>query len=332
MKQIKQTEGISYADQCESFGVQYASFKRWCERMDRGEAPITRPGPKKVEGFDLDALREEIRTLAHRRKRTAGAGELYEQHREEISRRDLQKLVRDERQRQKRERNRVLNHVRWNTPRLMWSMDDTEYQPFREYLKAMLHNVQDLSSRYKFKPLVGPDLAEGPEVASNLEGLFEQHGPPLFMKRDNGSNLNHHLVNEVLEAFLVIPLNSPLNYPPYNGGIETAQGEIKRQLAAHPHHQAGLLAIQAEIDTQNLNHQRRPCLQNRTACQVFASGQALANKYTRRKRREVYDQIRGMTAKVIEDSDYDEENAWRRAVETWLQDNGFITVLKRQKV
>jgi hypothetical protein len=332
MKQIRETDGIPYAAQCQSLGVGYASFMRWCQRMDRGEEAITRPGPKKVEDFDLEALREEIRTLTHRRKRTAGAGDLFERHRNDISRRDLQRLVREERLRKNRERNRVLSQVSWRAPRMIWSMDDTEYQPFKGYPKAILHNVQDLSSRYKFDPLVGMHLPEGPEVARNLEGLFEAHGPPLFLKRDNGGNLNHHIINELLEAFLVVPLNSPTFYPPYNGGIEVAQGEIKRQLSKHPKHLASLLSIQAQIDTQNLNHQRRPCLQNRTACQLFASGQGLARTYTKRKRREVYDQIREMTAKVVEETDYDEDDAWRHAVETWLQDNGFIIVLKQQKV
>ena len=46
-----------------------------------------------------------------------------------------------------------------------------------------------------------------------------------------------------------------------------------------------------------------PDRQNRTACELFASGQGLASKYTKRKRREAYDRIREMTAKVIEESD-----------------------------
>ena len=43
----------------------------------------------------------------------------------------------------------------------------------------------------------------------HLAKLFRRHGAPLFLKRDNGSPLNHAAVNAVLAEFGVIPLNSP---------------------------------------------------------------------------------------------------------------------------
>ena len=63
-----------------------------------------------------------------------------------------------------------------------------------------------------------------------LDELFTQFGPPLVLKRDNGSNLNSAAVNAVLSRWLVIPLNSPPHYPPYNGGIERSQRELKDTL------------------------------------------------------------------------------------------------------
>ena len=48
-----------------------------------------------------------------------------------------------------------------------------------------------------------------------------------MLKRDNGSNLNHQAVDEVLSRYLVIPLNSPPHDPPYNGGMECAVRELK---------------------------------------------------------------------------------------------------------
>ena len=50
------------------------------------------------------------------------------------------------------------------------------------------------------------------------------------MKRDNGSNLNHQAVNELLSEYMVLPLNSPTYYPQYNGGIENSQSIIKSAL------------------------------------------------------------------------------------------------------
>ena len=67
-------------------------------------------------------------------------------------------------------------------------------------------------------------------MAVRLEQLFLRHGPPLVLKRDNGSNLNHQAVDEVLTRYLVIPLNSPPHYPPYNGGMECAVRELKTPL------------------------------------------------------------------------------------------------------
>ena len=67
----------------------------------------------------------------------------------------------------------------------------------------------------------------GEEVAGYLSEKFCRFGPPLFLKRDNGGNLNHRAVNEVLSEFFVLPLNSPAYYAPYNGAIEESQGELK---------------------------------------------------------------------------------------------------------
>jgi hypothetical protein len=57
--------------------------------------------------------------------------------------------------------------------------------------------VQDLASRYKFTPWVGEQVL-GEIVAVRLEQLFLRQGPPLVLKRDNGSNLNHQAVDEIL--------------------------------------------------------------------------------------------------------------------------------------
>lgn len=329
---LRRAEGLPYRELCSREGISHTSFMRWKGRMDRGESAVNRPGPGKVEPLDLDALREQIQLLRHGCKRTAGSGDLYEQHRQRVSRRDLGRMVCGERRRQNRERNRVYHEVGWRTPRLVWATDDTEYHPDKAYPKAYLHNVQDLGSRYKFEPLVGLRLAHGDEVAAHLNDLFEVHGPPLFLKRDNHGNLNHGLVEELLEAFLVIPVNSPCYYPQYNGGIEVAQREIKERLSQRQQTPSAFLAIQAGLDVNALNHRRRACLGHRTSCQVFLRGRDLAGTFNRRKRKEVYEWVREKTLELIEKARYDADAAWRMAVETWLLDNGFITVSNRRKV
>ena len=79
--------------------------------------------------------------------------------------------------------------IKWDCPHMVWSMDYFEYSDDKN--KSFTHQVQDLTSRYKFEPLPGNEPVSGEEVAGNLKKLFKQYGAPLFMKRDNGSNLNH---------------------------------------------------------------------------------------------------------------------------------------------
>jgi hypothetical protein len=49
----------------------------------------------------------------------------------------------------------------------------------------------------------------------------------LFCERDNGGNLNHTTVNEVLENAWVIPINNPPQMASYNEAIERTQREFK---------------------------------------------------------------------------------------------------------
>jgi hypothetical protein len=92
--------------------------------------------------------------------------------------------------------------------------------------------------------------------------LFAQYGAPLVLKRDNGSNLNGAAVDAVLARHCLIPLNSPPRYPPYSGGIERAQCDLKAALRAHG--PATALAV------HDLNHRPRRVLGGLTACQPFA--------------------------------------------------------------
>lgn len=331
IEQLHRDEGVAYRTLCARESLGYSNFTRWKGRLRRGEPTVSKPGAGKVEPLDWDALRDQISALRHGAKRTAGTGELYQLHRDQISRRDLGVLVKAERQRVNTEQRRICHEVRWKAPRLIWAMDDTEYQPDKMYPKAYLNNVRDLGSRYTFAPLVGTHLAHGDEVAAHLAELFTVHGPPLFLKRDNGGNLNHRQVDELLAKAMVLPLNSPCHYPLYNGGVERAQREVKESLDRHtPVHP--FLAIQAELDVQAMNHRRRPCLHRHTSCEVFAGGRELARTFTRRKRREVYDQIKKHTIDLIAKEDYDPNTAWRHAVETWLLNNGLITLCNNQRV
>ena len=90
---------------------------------------------------------------------------------------------------------------------------------------------------------------------------------------------------------------------------------------------------------------RRPLtLSGRTACEVFSSGKHNTTAYTRRNRKETYEQIKALAVDIVQAMRGErcpEINAqpieaastvWRLAVETWLHRHGLITVSVNGKV
>jgi hypothetical protein len=122
--------------------------------------------------------------------------------RSQVSRRDLQALTDTVRRELAQQRQAELRHITWHVPGLVWSLDDAELARLAHH-PLRLHQVQDLASRDTFTPWVGERVL-GETVAVRLEPLFWQHGPPLVLKRDNGSHLNQPAVDEVLARYLVM--------------------------------------------------------------------------------------------------------------------------------
>lgn len=292
--------------------------------MLRGLEPIRKPGPKKVEPFDPAALEKGLALLKHGRERSAGSGRLYYFFRNQISRRDWDELVRQARERVHQEAEDAMEHIDWLIPGMVWSMDDTLV--IREPEKRYLHQVRDAASRYIFTPMTG-EFALGEDVAANLRKLIWKYGPPLFQKRDNGSNLNNEAVNGVLDDHWIIPLNSPPHYPQYNGGVERSQLEIKEMIV---NIEPSVLQPWAEIRAHDRNHRVRRILGRRTPCEVFFGGKSALRIYDRRRRKGVYDEIvetaLRIAEKLDEDVDLTRTAAWRVSVENWLRRNGAISV------
>lgn len=338
LARLKQQVRWPYQRLCESVGLPYASFRRWKHRLSCGQPTFSKPGPRKVAPLDLDELRGDVCRLDHGRQRSRGVGPLCRHYQSQISRRDLAVLAATMRRELLQQQQAELRHLTWHVPGSVWSLDDAKLVRFDDH-PLHLHQVQDMASRYKFTPLVGQQVL-GETVALQLEQLFERHGPPLVLKRDNGSNLNHQVVDEVLRRYLVVPLNSPPHYPPYNGGMERAVRELKTPLVEkildHGSIAESLVELWAEVLAHDLNHRSRPCLHGQVACQVFHSAKSAMKVYTRRKRREVFDWINGLTSLLIRvwtvRTPRQAETARRLAVETWLQRNGLITVSQNPKV
>ena len=282
---------------------------------------------------------ESGRAFAHHgRQRSQGVGKLYRRYQDQISRHDLQALIEAVRREHTQQHQAELRHITWHVPGLVWSLDDTQLARLASH-QLHLHQVQDLPSRYEFTPWVGEQVL-GEAVAVRLEQLFLQHGPPLVLNRDNGSNLNHQAVDEVLARYLVIPLNSPPHYLAYNGGIECAVRELKtplvekilaRRLITESQVQAW-----AEVLAHELNHRSRDCLDGQVACKVRQDAKPALKAYALQKRRETFDWIHELTRTLIQAwalrTQRQAETARCLAVETWLQRNGVITISQNKKV
>ena len=329
---IKGKTGMSYALICRAIRIPLSTLGRWRRRQKENHPLLNRPGPKKMKPFDPSLLDAEIRVLNHGAKRSEGTTDLYRRYQETLSRRDLSRMVVQVRQEVAVDHRNHLRRIDWRVPGVVWAMDVTEYE-VEGVGKIHLHNTQDLGSRYKFSPLSG-ECPVGEEIAGYLSEKFSRFGPPLFLKRDNGGNLNHGAVNEVLSEFFVLPLNSPTYYAPYNGAIEESQRELKGCLreklipdfplsANHP------VAVYAEVTAHDLNHRLRPCLNGKTSCQVFFS---LAEKpiFSKLERRKIYDMVLARVERILVSINQfgksAREAAWRIAVEFWLQSKGFIKV------
>jgi hypothetical protein len=312
--------GLTLRESARRCRVAYSSLKRWIYRRRRGDPVVRTPGPRPLGPFDWVALRSQLRQLRHGRKRTRGTGEVLRVHRGTIPRRRLQATVNRARERHNRRKRARLTRIEWLLPNLVWAVDDT----WCPQAQGWVHSIRDLASRFQFEALTG-SIPHGDEIAAHLEELFRQYGPPLVLKRDNGSNLNHHAVDEVLARWLVIPLNSPVAYPQYNGAIESSQRDWSRRLSEPPAEY-----LRAHLDNccaraaHDLNHQPRGVLEGRTPCAVFHGSDRL--NLSRRQRKEAHDWITQRMLALVAKIGENPRRAWRTAVQTLLHDHQLITI------
>jgi len=337
IENLQRQSDLSARQASESLGVGYRQLLRWQQRARAGAPALVRPGPKKTGPLPLEAVRAEVAALRHQRCRSNGTTALYARHQGVISRRELARLVAEERGKQEHERRRLHRRIDWHVPNVAWAIDATEHGADRKGRKLFVHVVQDLCSRLRFDPLLALE-SKGPAVASHLEKLFRRHGAPLFLKRDNGSPLNAKEVDAVLAAHGVIPLNSPAYYPRYNGAIEKGIREMQDALGTclpRPvRWQPKALLPYVTAVQHALNCRPRRVLQQHTAAEAYYH-QPHA-RYTKRERLAIFEWIRIHANDRIQQLETIDQRsvraAWRRAAETWLRCQGLITVSLNQKV
>lgn len=309
--------------------VPYATVMRWRQRQRQGAPLCQCPGPKKTEPFNAAEFFSRLRELEPGPSRTPGSGELYAQFDQSLSRRQFNALVQDLRWDQRH----AMKRIHWLKPGVAWSCDATEYDNNQKQIIP----VQDLASRYRFAPLV-LDQLDGQRIAAHLEALFRKHGPPLFLKRDNGSPFNCQPVDAVMTRFGVLPLNNPPHFPRYNGAMEKCIRDFKaalRQREAQAPIAKGHFALLVELTAHELNHQPRRCLNGRTACAVFHDD-AQRLRWNQRERQTIFRLLRQKFGQIIGYMPKDDHHlrhaaAWRVTVENWLRCQNLIAVRQNQK-
>jgi hypothetical protein len=122
--------------------------------------------------------------------------------------------------------------------------------------------------------------------------------------------------------------------------MERAVRELKPPLVEQLRASGPLPAAQvqgwAEVLAHELNHRPRRCLDGEVACRVFQDARPALKAYTRRRRREIFEEINELTRTLLQaravHTQRQAEAARRLAVETWLQSNGAITITQNRKV
>ena len=321
---MKQTTRLPWRKLCVE--VPYANVMRWRQRQRLNLPVCQSPGPKKTVPLNWPEFYPLLRQLEHGRVRTHGTSELYRQFADAISRRQLAGLVQDLR----RDQLAHMKRIDWLHPGLAWSIDATEYGD------QQIIPVLDLHARYRLQPLVS-DRLEGNQIARHLEKLFRQHGPPLFLKRDNGSVFNCQPVDAVMARFGVLPLNNPPHFPRYNGAKEKSIRDLKAALDQRFQPQPAVpadLALAVAVTVHELNHKPRRCLQGRTACAAFHDD-AARRRWTKPQRKEIFrlllHRFGAMIGKTTNGNHpLKPATAWRVSVESWLRRQGLILVRQNQ--
>jgi transposase InsO family protein len=178
----------------------------------------------------------------------------------EVPRSDLKEILSRYRRVQQRKRQRHQSRLHWQRPGTVWAADFKERREPIEGRYGWILAVKDLASRCQLAWLP-VEAADAETVKATYAGLFEEHGPPLVLKSDNGGPFRDEGTKQLLAEYDVTPLFNPRRRPAYNGGVERANGQLAgyQEALADFHGRAGLpTCADAEEARQIANDLSRP--------------------------------------------------------------------------
>lgn len=317
---------------CRSLRMPYSTLRRWRARR-RATCPIRRkPGPAKTCALPVADFRSRVARLLHGMRRSRGSGRLVADFASCLSRRRIRAFVARRRQRRNRRLRASRHHVSWRLPNLAWAIDAFHLRHGPGDPGAVVVLARDLASHHHFEPLVLP--AES--AADNLRWLHRltaRHGPPLFLKRDNGAPFNAEVIDEFLAERGILPINSPIRRPAYNGAIEHGVGSCKRAILAaldptQPVPEARRL-VPLLLSVVHLHNARpRRSLGGHSPAQAYFGRQA---RWSKKRRHEIFRWISARAESTLQTKwkrpdHHSRVTAWRRAVVAWLRCQHLITV------
>lgn len=330
-----EAEWVPLADFIRVSNLAVSTFKRQSSRLNHGLIPVQKRGRKKVE-LNIDEFIPQLlveitnskrycRRFRRQKNRNSNFDSLPEWQKRQIIEAAKKQFNADLQW--------DLFEVKFCEPHLVWGMDIAEYE-FDGYIFNVLQ-VMDIGSRHKFEPLFKIGTFNAAEVAPHLEMLMAQHGIPLFLKRDNGGNLNADPVEQILQMFAVLPLNSPPGCPQYNGVVEKAQGDLKRKtiklLSPDP-----LLNMAKGHLMYAINHDNttpKPILGDHSPFEIWNrphrkidkfERENIAKSITMRAMRILNGNGLPLTKELI-------SSAWRRAARYFMQESGIIEFYRHGK-
>jgi Integrase core domain len=178
-----------------------------------------------------------------------------QEHLPEVPRAELADLRRRYQQVCQWRRARFRGRLIWKLVGAVWAVDFTEVKEYIGGSDRWILAIRDLASGYQLAWLSFTQAtAEG--VVEVLLALFLEHGAPLVLKSDNGSQFIAQVTLSLLARWQVLPLFNPPRRPAYNGGLERTHPILKGYTAAAAQAQgrpAALLPEDLETGRQNAN-------------------------------------------------------------------------------
>jgi transposase-like protein len=124
--EVKKKYSLSNSEIARQLGLSYATLMRWRRRLSKGQPPVEKPGPKKVEPLTSANSGKRSGILDTVPDEAVGPARLHGAFKDAISRRELDEMIRSVRNESNRQRAAETCHITWLRPNLAWAMDDCQ--------------------------------------------------------------------------------------------------------------------------------------------------------------------------------------------------------------